>query len=1307
MGALFDSDTDWIRVPILVGGRQNLEWDRGRIEFWYLPSSDHTDNLPHYLFDADNDGVDGGSRVRIKKEDNTFANQLTVEVVDSGSVSHILLIPSTNYQWKAGHWVHVAVAWDGSNGTVRAYLNDVPLASVPAYVPTPFAMEVESASGYIRIGNKATGPCCFNGGGIIDEFTVYNQRDPTELAFGGLGSSPREHLASGSRNRVLPFAAVDPSRRGEYLFLGSDSKFRGLNVALQTKGVGAAPNLQWEYWNGSAWANLEAVAGFTDELNSLTEVDGTIYWTADPPGWSEYSVNGGPDLFYVRAYLASGSYTTSPVEGLIKTDILLFQYCGELTGAAQSFAFTVPTPTAVELASFGATGYDGEVLIEWETASELENLGFHVYRAKASGGPYVRITSAAIPGLGSSPSGASYRYRDRNVTNGVTYFYELEDIETTGKTKRHGPVSATPRAGARSESPMPREASARIAVGSPGTSGLQVLARSRTQATLELRTKGFYAVPQEDGSVRLEIPEFEDDGGIPVKRAWVEAIAGRTVEVDSVEATDVRAFDGLRPTNGTLPEIVAGRDGTVRLARSRHHDHRRHLDPKEIARVVSVGFQGDVKKALLEIAPMRWDAPTGRLLLAERVVVRLSFRGVDPNDGRAPRRARSSSGSGMARLVTTERGLHSVRYEELFGRNHRAFPVRLSRQGEGVAFHVEPEGKHFGPGSTLYFLSDGARANAYGTEAVYELEVGADGTTMPVRRAAPHGDTVGSYRHRLEREENRLYQAALLDAPDLWLWDLIFAPATKPFPFDLSALAPGDATLTIWFQGTSDFPADPDHHVRLYVNGTFVSELSWNGRESRKLEVALPAGTLREGENVLAIENVGDTGAAYSMVMLDRFEVDYPRRTLAVEGRFEGLFPHAGTAEVGGLSRGALVLDVSGENPTWLRVDGARAFGVDAGRTYLAASPDAVHRPRVRRSKPTGLGGAARGAEYLVIGPEEFLRAAKPLLDHRKSQGLRVLSVPVEDVYSEFGFGEETPQAIRDFLAFAYHEWRSPPRYVLLLGDATYDFKNYLATGAENAVPPRMVKTSYLWTASDPAYAAVNGDDNLPDLAIGRLPAATVEEVLAMVEKILAYEAGEGSLEGPVVLVADNADEAGNFEADADAIAASLLSSREVEKIYLSRLGTGAARSSILEAFDEGASLMSYLGHGGIHLWASENVLDVSTVSSLAPQSRQPLLLTMNCLNGYYHFPYFNSLAEELVKAEGKGAIAAFSPSGLSLNDPAHRYHQALLREILGGSHRRLGDAVLAAQAAYAETGAFPELLSIYHLLGDPALELR
>jgi Peptidase family C25 len=77
------------------------------------------------------------------------------------------------------------------------------------------------------------------------------------------------------------------------------------------------------------------------------------------------------------------------------------------------------------------------------------------------------------------------------------------------------------------------------------------------------------------------------------------------------------------------------------------------------------------------------------------------------------------------------------------------------------------------------------------------------------------------------------------------------------------------------------------------------------------------------------------------------------------------------------------------------------------------------------------------------------------------------------------------------------------------------------------------------------------------------------------------------------------------------------------------------------------------------------------------------------------------------VKAEGRGVVGAFSPSGLSLDGPAHRYHRAVMAELVSGEHERLGDAVLAAQRTYAETGLMPELLSVYHLFGDPAMRLQ
>src|SRR5262249_7002664 len=186
----------------------------------------------------------------------------------------------------------------------------------------------------------------------------------------------------------------------------------------------------------------------------------------------------------------------------------------------------------------------------------------------------------------------------------------------------------------------------------------------------------------------------------------------------------------------------------------------------------------------------------------------------------------------------------------------------------------------------------------------------------------------------------------------------------------------------------------------------------------------------------------------------------------------------------------------------------------------------------------------------------------------------------------------------------------------------------------------------------------------------------------------------------------DSADVTGTSEADAAAAAPSVPSSRPVEKLYLRDLG-GATRPAIQNAFHQGPAIVNYIGHGGIAVWASENIWNNLDVSSLAPQPQQPLLFTMNCLNRYFHFPSLSSMAEQFLKAEGKGALAAFAPSGLSVDGPAHHYHKLVLAEITSGRHQRLGDAVLAAQSAYASSGDFPELLSIYHLFGDPALKIR
>jgi hypothetical protein len=99
--------------------------------------------------------------------------------------------------------------------------------------------------------------------------------------------------------------------------------------------------------------------------------------------------------------------------------------------------------TAVELAWFTATVRDGAIALVWETASEIDLLGFHVYR-QAAEGELVRLNAALLPSQApGSPVGGSYEFVDEAVAPGVTYWYWLADVDVHGAATLHGPVSAS------------------------------------------------------------------------------------------------------------------------------------------------------------------------------------------------------------------------------------------------------------------------------------------------------------------------------------------------------------------------------------------------------------------------------------------------------------------------------------------------------------------------------------------------------------------------------------------------------------------------------------------------------------------------------------------------------------------------------------------------------------------------------------------------------------------------------------------------------------------------------------------------
>jgi hypothetical protein len=878
---------------------------------------------------------------------------------------------------------------------------------------------------------------------------------------------------------------------------------------------------------------------------------------------------------------------------------------------------------------------------------------------------------------------------------------------------------------------------------------LRVLERTSSGVTLELVTGGFYSEEQGDGTSKLVVPGFFDHAEpgrptVPTRRLWTDAVVGRGVVLVSVEPSELVVFPDLSVSLAGRPVAVTTREGTyeaawipvtpgARSARDATRSGRMArgaaadlsgLFPAAQAVVHQTAFQGERKKAYVELAPLQVDEATGDVTLARRLVVRLAFSGFVAGEvgrgnlGRSnPLVADAAGARVLVRLATRSRGLHAVAFEQIPGLFAPVSPsaLRLSRLGAPVAFHLEPHRRPFGPGSVLSFLADDPDS-AYGNEVVYELAIAPGGIQMggvlPSRRSSP-STSLSLLRHQHSFETDAVYLPALLEAKDLWLWDLGIAGgqgADYPFSLGSPVLVPDSARLSIELQGGSDTEADPDHHVLAFLNGSLVGEIRFDGMVPATLSVDVPSSLLLVGENTLRLENAGDTGSLASHVYLDRFSLEVPRAISPLAGVLEGRAERAGRASLSA-SPGALLLDVTAPVPRFLAragVDGRLRWNAETDHRYLAVSPEAFLAPELRPAPSATLRNPENHADWIVVSPEAFWPAVEPLVSLRQSQGLAALAVSYEAVVDEFGYGEAGPHAVRNFLAFAFHEWTAPaPRYVLLLGEASYDPKGRLTgTSRPDLIPSPLTKSTFLWTPADPLYAAVNGSDSLPDIAIGRINTATLAEAQAAVQKILDFETSERTLAGKAALVADNPDTAGDFEANQNEIA-TLLPSRTVEKLYLTQLGAAGTKEAVRAAFDSGLSLVSYVGHGSSGLWASEGILRSPDVASFAPQPAQPLVLSMTCSNGYFLSPYNNSLAERLVLAEGKGAIAAFAPSGLSLNDAAHVYHRAFVSELEAGNHPRLGDLLLAAQAQYAATGAFPELLQIYDLFADPGITIH
>ena len=563
-------------------------------------------------------------------------------------------------------------------------------------------------------------------------------------------------------------------------------------------------------------------------------------------------------------------------------------------------------------------------------------------------------------------------------------------------------------------------------------------------------------------------------------------------------------------------------------------------------------------------------------------------------------------------------------------------------------------------------------------------------------------------RFTVEWRPRALYFAALLNGDaDNFFGPVLDAddPVAQPLTIaNLDAAAPGTSQLKVKLQGATAGP----HNVAVAINGVQLGAVLFADQNAGESAFSVPNSRLYEGANTLTLTV---QGAAGDVSVVDTVQVSYPH-LYAADGDYLRFTAPAGTPiTISGFSASRIqVVDITDQSAITLpQVEvGAQGAGYAASftppgagtRTMLAFTSARKSAPlSIAANHPSSWRSAQPGSDMVIVSHADFLAGLAPLKSLRESQGHTVTLIDVQELYDDFNFGAMSPYAIKEFLSAAKSGWQTKPRWLLLVGDATFDPRNYLGTGLVDFVPSELVDTAVLETASDDWYADFTGD-GIPHLGVGRLPVRTAAEAGAIVGKIVAYDRAVGAAwKNQTLLVVGQGDSDNDFAGAAAKVQATLPHGMAVAKIAD---GDSNARATLLKNLNSGVGLVNYTGHGSSEVWA-DGLFSSDDAAAMTNGAALPFVVSMTCLNGYFEDVYSESLAKALMKSPGGGAIAVWASSGLTSSPAQSTLNTALLSSLFGTNPLTLGEAAAAAKAATDDI----DIRRTWILFGDPATRLQ
>lgn len=478
---------------------------------------------------------------------------------------------------------------------------------------------------------------------------------------------------------------------------------------------------------------------------------------------------------------------------------------------------------------------------------------------------------------------------------------------------------------------------------------------------------------------------------------------------------------------------------------------------------------------------------------------------------------------------------------------------------------------------------------------------------------------------------------------------------------------------------------------------------------------------------------------------LDYLEIDYVRSLTATDDNI--LFYSADTSTIieyflnGFSSTNIKVFDCTDYNEVkmitnfnWLS-GGECKFQVNESENdrskYIALSGDKYKTPvNPVEISNSNLRGEEQGTEFIIVTHKNFLEAANNLKTHRETGTTIPISTTVVDidkVYNEFSGGLTDVSALRDYFKHAYDNWQIRPKYVLLFGKGTYDYKDILGFGDNYVLTWQSTESLYLINSytTDDFFVRVDGNDNVVDIALGRLPLRSLTHGTSIVNKIIEYEIGseKGNWRNLITLVADDGYTSSSYEGTEHTYPSEQLSKNytppafNFKKIYSAAYPdvlTSAGRrkpevnKAIIDAVNEGTLLMNYIGHGSPELWAHEVIFERSVTIPQFVNDKYFFLCAATCDFGYFDIPNFESASETMLFLPDAGSIGSFTATRLVYSNVNHILNYRFFDKLLNSPRDTLNLPIPMGIASFKTK---LELNSVndqkYNIFGDPTLRLN